>query len=72
MNASIVRCAGLITDRPPSSSEVKNAWSYASIPPYAFMAWCLLKHRDNFTFTFTYADDFHGREPWASHYSTDD
>jgi hypothetical protein len=29
-----------------------------AIPPlsqYAFMAWCLVKHRDNFTFTFTFA-----------------
>jgi hypothetical protein len=23
------------------------------LPHYAFMAWCLVKHRDNFTFTFT-------------------
>jgi hypothetical protein len=23
------------------------------LPQYAFMAWCLVKHRDNFTFTFT-------------------
>jgi hypothetical protein len=22
------------------------------LPQYAFMAWCLVKHRDNFTFTF--------------------
>jgi len=29
----------------------KNEWSYTSIPQYAFMAWCLVKHRDNFTFT---------------------
>jgi hypothetical protein len=35
---------------PPSSAEVKNAWSYNSAPQYAFMAWCLVKHRDNFTF----------------------
>jgi hypothetical protein len=44
---------------PPSSAEVKNAWSYTSTPPYVFMAWCLVKHgiyikgmmlRDNFTF----------------------
>jgi len=21
------------------------------LPQYAFMAWCLVKHRDNFTFT---------------------
>jgi hypothetical protein len=37
---------------PPSNAEVKNAWSYTSTPQYAFMAWCLVKHRDNFTFTF--------------------
>jgi hypothetical protein len=37
---------------PPSSAEVKNAWSYTSTPQYVFMAWCLVKHRDNFTFTF--------------------
>jgi hypothetical protein len=47
---------------PPSSAEVKNAWSYTSIPPI-FMVWCLItieyisvgqyldKHRDKFTFT---------------------
>jgi hypothetical protein len=34
---------------PPSSAEFKNAWSYVSIPPYVFMAWCLFKHRANFT-----------------------
>jgi hypothetical protein len=26
-------------------------WSYTSTPQYAFMAWCIIKHRDNFTFT---------------------
>jgi hypothetical protein len=31
---------------PPPSAEVKNAWSYTSTPHYAFMAWCLVKHRD--------------------------
>jgi hypothetical protein len=25
-----------------SSAEVKNAWSYASIPRYVFMSWCLI------------------------------
>jgi hypothetical protein len=30
---------------PPSSSEVKNASSYTSIPRYVFMAWCLVKYR---------------------------
>jgi hypothetical protein len=24
-----------------------------TLPQYIFMAWCLVKHRDNFTFTFT-------------------
>jgi hypothetical protein len=28
----------------------KNAWSYTSTPQYAFMTWCLVKHRDNFKF----------------------
>jgi hypothetical protein len=36
---------------PPCSAEVKNAWNYTSIPQYFFMAWCLVKYRDNFTFT---------------------
>jgi hypothetical protein len=35
----------------PSSAKVKNAWSYTSIPRYVFMVWCLVKHRDNFTYT---------------------
>jgi len=33
---------------PPSIAEVKNAWKYTSSPQYIFMAWCLVKHRDNF------------------------
>jgi hypothetical protein len=51
---------------PPSSAEVKNAWSYISTPPYVSMVWCLIKyrivfmawnvvkHRDNFTFTYIF------------------
>jgi hypothetical protein len=35
-------------------SRSKNAWSYTFTPQYAFMAWYLVKHRDNFTFTFTW------------------
>jgi hypothetical protein len=35
----------------PCSTEVKNAWLYTSTPPYYFMAWCLVKHMDNFMFT---------------------
>jgi hypothetical protein len=26
---------------PPNQHRVKNSWSYASIPPYVFTAWCL-------------------------------
>jgi hypothetical protein len=38
---------------PPSSAEVKNAWSYTSTPQYATMAWCSVKKKkpsDNLTF----------------------
>jgi len=56
--------AGCQTDRSlPSSSEVNNAWSCTSIPPYIFMvcflikrryffmACYMVKHRANFIFT---------------------
>jgi len=33
-----------------ASAEVKNAWSYTSTTPHVFIAWCLVKHRDSFTF----------------------
>jgi len=39
---------------PPSGAQVKNAWTYTSTPLYVFMAWCLVKHNYNFTFTFIY------------------
>jgi hypothetical protein len=29
----------------------ENAWRYTSTPQYVFMAWCLVKHRNTFTFT---------------------
>jgi hypothetical protein len=35
---------------PPSGAEVKNAWSYTSTSLYAYVAWWLVKHRENFTF----------------------
>jgi hypothetical protein len=38
----------------PSSAGVKNAWNYTSTSQYVFMAWCLVKHSDNFTFFFTF------------------
>jgi hypothetical protein len=38
---------------PPYSAEVKNAWSYTPALTYVFIAWCLVKHTDNFIFIFT-------------------
>lgn len=36
---------------PPSSAKVNNnSWSYTSSAPYAFLVWCVIKHRDNFSF----------------------
>jgi hypothetical protein len=32
----------------PSSSEVKNAWSYTSILPYVFITWWLIKQKITF------------------------
>jgi hypothetical protein len=44
-----VKWLGLEADhRTPSSTEV-NTSNYTSTPSYAFMVWCLVKHRDNFT-----------------------
>jgi hypothetical protein len=37
---------------PLYSADVKNTWSDTSSPPYGFTSWCLVKYRDNFTFTF--------------------
>jgi hypothetical protein len=37
---------------PPPSAEIKNAGSYTSTPQYVFMAWCSVKHWDNFIFTY--------------------
>jgi len=33
-----------------SSAEVKILWAFISTPQYVFMAWCLIKHTDNFSF----------------------
>jgi len=38
---------------PPSSDQVKIAWGHTSILPCVFMARCLVKDRDNFTFCLT-------------------
>jgi hypothetical protein len=34
------------------SAEVKNPWSYISTSPYVLMRKCLIKHRENFSFSF--------------------
>jgi hypothetical protein len=36
---------------PPSSAEFKNAWRFTSRPQQVFVAWCVVKHGDNFTFS---------------------
>jgi hypothetical protein len=35
----------------PTSAEDKKTWIYTSTPQYVFMARCLIKYKDNFTFT---------------------
>jgi hypothetical protein len=51
-DSSCVMRPGRESDRsPPSSAEVKNAWSYASTPQHVFLLCCLVTHSDNFTFT---------------------
>jgi len=39
---------------PPASAEVNKAWRYTSTSQYVFMAWCLDRYMDNFTFTYAY------------------
>jgi hypothetical protein len=36
---------------PPTSAEVKKTRTYTSTSPHVFMVYCLMKHRDNSTFT---------------------
>jgi hypothetical protein len=47
------RCAPRkITDGAENlNAEVKKTWIYIFTSPYAFMAYCLVKHKDNFTVT---------------------
>jgi hypothetical protein len=48
-----VKWQGRVADHsPPSSAEVKNAWSYNSTPPILLNG--LKKHRDNFTLYIIY------------------
>jgi hypothetical protein len=48
-----VKQPGRESDHSPQTRvQVRKMWIYTSTPPYAIMAQCLVKHRDNFTFTF--------------------
>jgi hypothetical protein len=33
---------------PPSMAEIKNMKNCVSIPPYIFIVWACVKHRDNY------------------------
>jgi hypothetical protein len=56
-----VKRQGHEADRsPPSSAEVRMLGDIPPLPQYAFMAWFLVKHRDNFTFTCTITIHFGG------------
>jgi hypothetical protein len=45
-----VKRPGREADQSPLSISEVNAWDYTSTPPYVFMAWYLVKQKDNFTF----------------------
>jgi hypothetical protein len=48
--SSVVKWPGLESDHLPSSADVKNTWNYTSPPTHVYMAWCLIKLKDNVIF----------------------
>jgi hypothetical protein len=46
----------------PSIAEFKNVQSSTYTRQYVFMAWYLVKYRDNYTFTFRFLLDWTGSE----------
>jgi hypothetical protein len=51
--AAVEKLSGHDVDHSPTiSTEIKNVGSYTSIPQCIFMALYLVKHRENFMFTF--------------------
>jgi hypothetical protein len=50
---------------PPPSAEVKNVWRYTSPSQSFFTVWCLVKHREKFTSTFTFTLAFPEAPPKA-------
>jgi hypothetical protein len=54
------------------SWPLTSTWSYTSTPAYVFMAWCLVRHRDNFVYCYLTETnwqpicyDMTHREKWA-------
>jgi hypothetical protein len=43
---------------PPTNAEVKKMCIYTSTTPYIFMACCLIKHRDKFTFCWDIRNEY--------------
>jgi hypothetical protein len=39
---------------PPFSADIKNSCNYTTTWPHVFTAWCIFKHRDNFTLIIAY------------------
>jgi hypothetical protein len=52
---SYLRVTGVLCAK--YSAEIKNAWRYTSTSSYNFIVWCLIKHRDNFTFIHVIRND---------------
>jgi hypothetical protein len=50
---------------PPSSAEVKNAWSYTSTPVYAFKAWCLVKAQGQLIHS-SNQEEMNMKVPWTN------
>jgi hypothetical protein len=44
----VVKRPGRESDNSPPSSDVKNAWSHTSTPPYVCMTYCLVTYRIHF------------------------
>jgi hypothetical protein len=50
LSVGVKRPAHEADHSPPSSAEIEECVELYLHSQYAFMAWCLVKHRDNFTF----------------------
>jgi hypothetical protein len=55
-----VKRPGREADHSPPPSAVFNAWSSTSTPQYVFMAWLLVKHRDDFTLPCKEEEEYRG------------